>query len=764
MERPTTGDSWPGQSGPPAARSYELRAATGLLVALHDRHDRPDGSKGFAWRQADGTLGLGDVRVVDLPLYGIDRLDGLASTVVIVEGEKCAEALWNLGIAAVATITGAATIPSGAVLGELTGLRVFLWPDNDPVGRAHMDRLAVELATIAADVRVVSWPESPDHGDAADYIAAGGNAAGVRTLLEAAEPFVAPATTAVATTSNVDWEAPMSLDRRDRLPAFPTTAMPAWLRMFVEAEAEATQTPLDMAAMFGLAALATVVGGRVEIEPVDGWFEGLNVFVVVAMEPGARKSAVHRDINAPIVEYEQLLVDQAKPDIAEQATIRRIAEAALAKAEKAAASAKDPDERKRAEDQARTCASALERLDVPTPPRLITTDVTPEKLASLLCENGGRMAVLSAEGGIFDIMAGRYSAGLPNLDVYLQGHAGDMIRVDRRGRPSEYVKRPALTVGLAVQPYVLTKAARVADFGGRGLLDRFLYAVPAGTVGYRRSDAAPVPAVIRREYDTTLRALAASFDRISDRVVLRLSPEAAAQFRAWRTQLEVRRRPEADLGHIPGWSSKLDGAVARIAGLFHVAGTITTGWDTPVSAETMSAAIEVGAYLTDHALAAFGLMGSDPRLEAARRISRWIIAGGHRSFTKRDAFRALRGQALFPTSERVGDGLAALEDLAWVRQLPAERGPGRPSARYEANPGIFSETWTKRPELAAEPEPDEVVSILSMDPASSPDEPELPIVGGHDTAAPTADGLWDWPARPYPDGDERATDGWGTIG
>ena len=93
-------------------RVHELRDASGVLVALHERHDHADGSQDFTWRQPDGRPGLGGLPVIDLPLFGIERLDGTASTVVIVEGEKCAEALWSVGIAAVATVTGAASTPN----------------------------------------------------------------------------------------------------------------------------------------------------------------------------------------------------------------------------------------------------------------------------------------------------------------------------------------------------------------------------------------------------------------------------------------------------------------------------------------------------------------------------------------------------------------------------------------------------------------------------------------------------------------------------
>jgi Protein of unknown function (DUF3631) len=154
--------------------AYEVRDASGVLVALHERHEEPHGSKRFTWRQPDGTPGLGGMPVVDLPLYGIERLDGLAPSVVLVEGEKCAEALWGVGIAAVGTVTGAATAPSSAVLAELGGRRVIFWPDADPVGRQHMAAMAERLAGVAAAISIVEPPEGVPAGwDAADAVAEG---------------------------------------------------------------------------------------------------------------------------------------------------------------------------------------------------------------------------------------------------------------------------------------------------------------------------------------------------------------------------------------------------------------------------------------------------------------------------------------------------------------------------------------------------------------------------------------------------------------
>ena len=66
-------------------------------------------------------------------------------------------------------------------------------------------------------------------------------------------------------------------------------------------------------------------------------------------------------------------------------------------------------------------------VDVADLPRRIVDDCSPERLATLLHEQGGRMAALSPEGDLFDLMAGRYAAnGMPNFGVFLKGHAGEV--------------------------------------------------------------------------------------------------------------------------------------------------------------------------------------------------------------------------------------------------------------------------------------------------------------------------------------------------
>ena len=64
---------------------------------------------------------------------------------VLVEGEKAAEALVAADLCAVATVTGAHQIPDPESLKVLRDRRVVLWPDNDEPGRAHMARIGAAL-------------------------------------------------------------------------------------------------------------------------------------------------------------------------------------------------------------------------------------------------------------------------------------------------------------------------------------------------------------------------------------------------------------------------------------------------------------------------------------------------------------------------------------------------------------------------------------------------------------------------------------------
>jgi putative DNA primase/helicase len=117
------------------------------------------------------------LKVAEAPLYGAEHLasSDRASPLFVVEGETACDALYTLGIPAVATVCGAGSLPGSAALAELSGWSgaVILWPDADEPGRQHMSRLAGALQGKVREVRIFRPGETmPEGGDAVDWIEA----------------------------------------------------------------------------------------------------------------------------------------------------------------------------------------------------------------------------------------------------------------------------------------------------------------------------------------------------------------------------------------------------------------------------------------------------------------------------------------------------------------------------------------------------------------------------------------------------------------
>lgn len=168
---------------------YRIRDVAGDVIAEHVRVVMPDGSKRMYWQMpgCDPRDGLCGVGTPDLPLYGTEKLSALAvgRTLVVTEGEKATEALWSLGIAAVATVTGASSTPGEDALAVLLAFDVVLWPDYDDAGDAHMTRVAARILHLGGGARRLTWGyEKGD--DAADFVERGGSRAQAELLIRAA--------------------------------------------------------------------------------------------------------------------------------------------------------------------------------------------------------------------------------------------------------------------------------------------------------------------------------------------------------------------------------------------------------------------------------------------------------------------------------------------------------------------------------------------------------------------------------------------------
>ena len=180
-------------------RRYLIRDVNGEVQAVHVRRERRGGGKAFHWEQLDGRTGLGGRPIASLPLYGSERLRDLpdSTLIVICEGEKATEALNGVGfpdLFALGTVTGAPAAPDGGVLESVARFETLvLWPDNDDVGSEQMARCAERLRSIGAHgAKRITWPEAPEGGDAADFVAQASDASSLAALLDAATPWLSP--------------------------------------------------------------------------------------------------------------------------------------------------------------------------------------------------------------------------------------------------------------------------------------------------------------------------------------------------------------------------------------------------------------------------------------------------------------------------------------------------------------------------------------------------------------------------------------------
>jgi hypothetical protein len=284
-----------GGVGHPTAR-WELRNADGALVAIHERWEG-EGGKRFVWRRPDyATAGLHGLAAAALPLYGTEHLAAWPpdAPLLVVEGEKAADAARALGACALGTVTGAASAPNGAALGPLAGRDVVLWPDADAPGARHMARLAAALQALGARVRLLRWEAAPAGGDAADFRAAGGTAEALAALLAAVPPW-----TPSAAAAQVD----------EQGARHPRDAHLAHLAHLPEGESRAAPS-LSMPRVYGEGAITATADDRdvlrladVRPEPVSWlWPDYVPLGKVITLDgdPGLGKSALTLDLAARV--------------------------------------------------------------------------------------------------------------------------------------------------------------------------------------------------------------------------------------------------------------------------------------------------------------------------------------------------------------------------------------------------------------------------------------------------------------------------------
>ena len=663
----------------------------------HVVYRKPNGRKDAPWRHLENGKWVSG-RPKELfpvpPLYYCR--DELPASIFLLEGEKDCDRLEQNHLAAVSLPDGSGSDWYPEYQPYFSGRSVYIIQDNDDPGKKYAQRMAATLQGIAKSVYVLdltqAWPEIPEHGDVSDLLDHMGDEDGkaaVLHLVADAKEWVPPVADAgpggafgTFGTIGTQWDDPIPFDEVET-PPFPVDCLPDPMEAFVEELAESTQTPLEMGGTTGLGILSTAFQRRYTVQVTPDWAEPLATFAVSIAPPGERKSAVLSAMTKPVYRYEFRRREAEEIDLVQNRQEKDLLEKRLEFVKQQAAKAKNREQMEDARAEMLELSAQIAQFKSLHEYKLLVDDITAEKLVDVMNTQEGSITVVSAEGGVFDAMAGRYDKAA-NFDVYLKGHAGDSISVERIGRKSNYVESPRLSMILTIQPEVLNGLMSNTTFRGRGLCGRFLYALCNSKVGRRKIDTMPVSDITKRRYNDFIEKI------LSDENggAVTLSNEADQLRKEY--QLCVEQRLGKEWEFMQDWGGKLVGATMRIAALLHLSSFPV---EEPINAEVMAAAIRLAEFYGVHAQAVYQIMGADEEQTNAKYVWKKIVESGNESISKRDLWRLCHGK--FKKSDDIDPVLQLLVDMNYIKIEDQDTG-GRPSKKIIVNPRAKSANSAKR--------------------------------------------------------------------
>lgn len=474
----------------------------------------------------------------------------------------------------------------------------------------------------------------------------------------------------------LEWQEPIPFDEFE-MPEFPVETFPPEIANFLEALSISTQTPLEMSGGLVLGVLATCLQKKFIVRASSDHKEVLCLYTAAVASPGERKSAVINELIAPLINYENEYNENHKEEIEQNKTefdclTKRLD---VLKKRYSENNEKYPVSYEEIEQAQVDIINFKKKIYL----RIRVNDITPEKLANVMAEQGGKISIVSSEGGIFASFLGNHNHNI-NIDIYLLSHDGEPFSCDRISRGTDNLQSPALSMVLTVQPIVLEAFVKNFTFKGRGLVARFLFVVCKSKIGERLVSPPTIPENIRSGYTEKLNNLL-KID-MPETAELRLSEEAR------ETQLEyakiIEMRLDDEYYNIKDFGGKIVGTMLRIAGILHC-----LKHESPekklISPETVKDAIKIQEFLNQHALVANRMMKNNKDSENAKyilkRIKMFVEPGGN--ITKRQLHRKCRS---FQKIDEMEKPLEILQKKHFIKIHKNQSATGRSSEIINLNP------------------------------------------------------------------------------
>lgn len=664
--------------------------------------------------------------------YGAWRLpEHRGGSVILCEGETDAITLWHNKFVALG-------IPGAGNAGKidsthLDGIeRVYVFREPDQGGTNFVSGVAARLIEIGfrGEARVLEGLR----GDVSDIYREDPEGFkdkmfALRKASRAVDEVVQEVrAAAIAPPPPEDWPDPEPLVTPGP-PPLVFDGFPDPLRRAIEAVAESVQAPSDLAAQIALAVVSAATTGKVEVHSGKrpDFSVPATIWTLTLADSSFRKSPVMKALRKPLLDYEtrddlRVAYEEARDDL-------EILKQRVLQAKKKAANA-NRDAREEAQEELRDARQELRDwlAKMPSSPRLLTGDVTPEKLYGLMAESRCRMAIIEPEPEILSIICGLYSNGTPRAELFLRAWTGgEPVKQDRIGRETHELREALLTMGITAQPGVLHSITeKNAELRYRGLLARFLFAYPDRIKRRPYTEAPAIDDEIMGRWEDAVRVLLC-LEPVSDDGEryephrLELTPGADDELGRFEQEC-IDRHWDRDLWDAGDVAGKLHGQAMRLAAMIHMVRLATAhlearpaasvNWepwvpradDLRVSAETMRAAVSYVRSTVPHTLRA---LGETPRKNtllhhALQKVLKVAEENEENpdGLTVNDVYQAARGKKELARIEDLKALLEELEDAGYLRLIETpKRGRGRSKTRtVQINPKVLdpSSKYSKR--------------------------------------------------------------------
>ena len=474
----------------------------------------------------------------------------------------------------------------------------------------------------------------------------------------------------------------------ERPPIFPTVLLPERWGKLITDYAKAVVVPVDYVACAMLGTVSSAIVGRIDVVPRDGQWESVQLYQFFCGEPSTRKTAALTAFSERLVSYLEEKNEEIRKQNRENSHRREL----LLNAAKGKG--------KSIEDRVKARMQADEIEDVAEYEKIMG-NATLEAIEDRMRKQGGSGIVLTDEGSIVDIATGYTYArqgGRANIDTLLSAWNGGMVNVDRIGRESFSITRADLSITLGVQPIHIRSMTESESAAGRGLPQRFLYYLPDMLVGQNVMNLPPYPQMQLNAWHDYVSVLA---DTHRDkRCEMQLTSGAKRLFiEFWQDMTD---RSIGDMGEnarLKEWGGKAHGQAARIAAIL----ALLEDPHTIIVEEShmRNAVALMNEYYIPHAKRAFGGGStlSAPAKALCEVLRTPIIKKGEEpklmtSFKKYDLHRRVAGQNRYKreTGKQFFDQVfEELKNCGYVRELPAEKTPGRgrpPESTWEVHPAL----------------------------------------------------------------------------